>query len=677
VSPPDPVRGRDAALAYRPGKESLFPVRSRWLSAAIVVLLAAVLWATLWLVHSYEQSEKQEGLQQASLVAAATIRSRLGETELALRGLASDLRSGDDARFTTVATELLANNPALLRIELRFGSDLLAAVDAPQPRPRLGPARRAGLGFDTQIALASSRGADRFAYSRPYPVEIPGELPFAVTELAVPVERERRGTLLAIYSLARMLEYFAPEAFLAANEVTLGEVDGTTLARPASGMPGAGVYRAAVPLELAGGRSIWLRADSRTGNPKLIPNLLAGMLVAAIAGLAIIGGLLGRDMRLRARAERALREQYAFRTAMEDSLVTGLRARDREGVITYVNPAFCKMTGYRAEELVGLGPPLPYWISETADNPGQGQTRVRKPDEQPQGFETVFKRRNGEQFPVLIFDSPLIDANGEQAGWMDSIFDISDQKRIEELSRRQQEKLHQNARMALLGEVSSSLSHELNQPLAAISGYATACRNLLASGKRTDLDVALSRIYSQAERAGQVIRSVNDFVRSRKLDRAAIDLSDLMRALEPLIELQARELGVRLVWKADPGAAVLADRTMLEQVILNLTRNAIESMESTSPEARLLEIEISLQDTAVDGPTVEIAVLDRGGGVSPEASKHLFSAFFSTKEQGLGIGLSLCRSVVEQHGGQLRYCEREGGGARFSATIAAIGARTT
>jgi two-component system sensor histidine kinase DctS len=236
---------------------------------------------------------------------------------------------------------------------------------------------------------------------------------------------------------------------------------------------------------------------------------------------------------------------------------------------------------------------------------------------------------------------------------MDSIFDISDQKRIEELSRRQQEKLHQNARMALLGEVSSSLSHELNQPLAAISGYATACRNLLASGKQTDLDVALSRIYSQAERAGQVIRSVNDFVRSRKLDRAAIDLADLMRALEPLIELQARQLGVRLAWKADPGAVVMADRTMLEQVILNLTRNAIESMASTPPESRLLEIEISLLDSDGDGPMVEIAVLDRGAGVSPEASKHLFSAFFSTKEQGLGIGLSLCRSVVEQHGGQL------------------------
>ncbi|MBW6494551.1 MAG: PAS domain S-box protein [Burkholderiaceae bacterium] len=676
MSPPEPVSGRDTALAYRPGKESLFPVRSLWFVAALVVLLAAVLWSTLWLVHNYEQSEKQESLQQASLVAAATIRSRLGETELALRGLASDLRSGDDARFNSVASELLANNPALLRIELRFGSDLLAAVDAPQPRPRLGPARRAGLAFDTQIALAASRGADRLAYSRPYPVEIPGELPFAVTELAVPVERERRGTLLAVYSLSRMLDYFAPAAFLAANEVTLGEVDGSTLARPASGMPGAGVYRTTVPLELAGGRSIWLRADSRTGEPKIIPNLLAGMLVAAIAGLAVIGGLLGRDMRLRARAERALREQYAFRTAMEDSLVTGLRARDRDGVITYVNPAFCKMTGYRSEELVGLAPPLPYWTSETADSPGQAQPRARNPGDQQQGLETVFRRRNGEQFPVLIFDAPLIDANGEQAGWMDSIFDISDQKRIEELSRRQQEKLHQNARMALLGEVSSSLSHELNQPLAAISGYATACRNLLASGKQTDLDVALSRIYSQAERAGQVIRSVNDFVRSRKLDRAAIDLADLMRALEPLIELQARELGVRLAWKADPGAVVHADRTMLEQVILNLTRNAIESMASTPPESRLLEIEISLLDSGGDGPMVEIAVLDRGAGVSPEASKHLFSAFFSTKEQGLGIGLSLCRSVVEQHGGQLRYCERESGGARFSATIAAIGATT-
>ncbi len=677
MNPPELARRSTDKAPIGPWAVPTFPARSHWLTATIVVLLGALLATTLWLARENERNEKQEALQHASMAAVMSIRTRLAETEQALRGLAAELRgAGDDARFAAVATELVANNPALLRIERRAGGELIAAADAPQPRARLGAARRAGLGFDTQIALAASRGADRLAYSRPYPVQIPGELPFAVTELAVPVDGERRGTLLAIYALERILEHFAPPEFLAAHEVTLSELDGSTLARAASGVRGAGVYRATAPLELAGGRSISLRADSRAGEPRFIPNLLAAMLVAAIAALAIIGVLLSRHGHLRARTERALRDQYTFRKAMEDSLVTGLRARDRDGVITYVNPAFCAMTGYDAEELIGCRAPMPYWVKDTEVDPERSQTLFPAGDDLRQGFETVFRRKSGEHFPVLIFEAPLIDERSEQAGWMGSILDISEQKRIEELSRRQEEKLHQNARMALLGEVASSLSHELNQPLAAINGYATACRNLLETGKTADLDVALARIRTQSERAGLVIRSVNDFVRSRKLDRAEVDLAELLHALEPLIELQGRKFDVRLAWSAQPGARVLADRTLLEQVILNLTRNAVESMEHTDPEQRLLEIEVTRNTHDGEEDKVEIAVLDHGPGVAPQARAQLFSAFFSTKEQGLGIGLSLCRSVVEKHGGQLRYAERPGGGARFSATIAAIPTET-
>jgi two-component system sensor histidine kinase DctS len=174
----------------------------------------------------------------------------------------------------------------------------------------------------------------------------------------------------------------------------------------------------------------------------------------------------------------------SFRTAMENSLVTGLRARDLEGRITYVNPAFCQIVGYPAEEIVGKLPPMPYWAPEAM---AEYQTRfasVLAGKVTPQ-FETFFQRPNGERVPVLIFEAPLVDNDGKQTGWMGSILDISDRKRIEELNRQQQEKLQASARLATMGEIASMLAHELNQPLAAISSYTTGALNLIARCARS------------------------------------------------------------------------------------------------------------------------------------------------------------------------------------------------
>jgi len=445
---------------------------------------------------------------------------------------------------------------------------------------------------------------------------------------------------------------------------------------------GAGIYTASVPLELPG-MSLKLRTNSVQGSPSLVPNLLTALLIAVTLGLLASGVMLWRDSRLRARAEHELRDQHAFRKAMEDSLFTGLRARDLEGRITYVNPAFCRMTGCTAEELVGRAPPMPYWVPDLEQDGRPRLDRVRGSDAMRLGYETEFVRRGGERFPVLIFEAPLIDERGRQTGWMGSILDLSEQRRAEALARAQQEKLQANARMALLGEVASALSHELNQPLAAIASYAAAGENLLgarASAQTGDdrprpggparpesaggigaLRTALARIRDQSERAGQVIRSVQAFMQRRHVDRAPVRFDALLASIEPLIRLQARRSACTLTWRADPGAVVLGDRTMLEQVILNLTRNAFEAMEQSQAAARVLEVDA--RRDAHGSVTVEVR--DRGPGVAPEVEPQLFSAFVTTKADGLGIGLSLCRSVIEALGGRLRYLSREGGGAVF------------
>lgn len=664
--------------------------RTRLLAALVALLAAGMVAATVVLAVHYERNEKAEALKRATAAAVADIRARLRETEQSLGLLAAEMRkAGDDGRFDRVAAELLAANAALLRIELRAADGALVAdADGPAPRPRLDRDERSRLGFEATLALRSALEFDRLVYSRTYYVRLSEITGFEVADLVVPTTPDDGRALVAVYSMPKLLDGL-PSTLLQAHQVYLTEPDGTFVARSSAGLHGAGVYTASAPLDLPG-MSLQLRTNSVLGSPKLIPNLLTGLLIVVTLALAFSGLLLWRDWRLRARAERALRTQHAFRKAMEDSLVTGLRARDLNGQITYVNPAFCRMTGYDASELIGCAPPMPYWAPEQLDLEGRRLELARDPATTRLGYETEFIRRGGERFPVLIFEAPLIDEHGRQSGWMGSILDLSEQKRVEDLNRRQQEKLQSNARMALLGEVASALSHELNQPLAAITSYATACENLLQAPAPPGAPVvqaALSRIRAQSERAGQVIRSVQDFMRRRRVDTEPIAVADLLRSVEPLIQLQAKKVGGKLYWRAEDSAVVLGDRTMLEQVLLNLTRNAFEAMEETPRGQRILEISAtgpsagcdagpgagaSARPTAGHDPaTVSVEVRDRGKGVPPALEPQLFSPFFTTKPDGLGIGLSLCRTVIEAHAGKLRYLQRDGGGAVFQFELPA------
>jgi two-component system, LuxR family, sensor histidine kinase DctS len=258
---------------------------------------------------------------------------------------------------------------------------------------------------------------------------------------------------------------------------------------------------------------------------------------------------------------------------------------------------------------------------------------------------------------------------------MSAVLDISEQRRVEELSRASQERLQATARLATVGEMASLLSHELNQPLAAIASYANGSLNLLQHSATPpgELQMAMKRIAEQADRAGRVIKSVHDFVRRRDQAREAIAPEVLVEAVLPLMSLQARKLGVRVEIRVPPGLPkVLCDRTMVEQVLLNLARNAMQAMDEAHVPLPALVVQArSTSATEAGKRWIEFSVADCGPGIPEEVKEQLFTPFFTTKAEGMGLGLSLCRTVVEQHGGQLLFEPVQPQGTIFRFTLPA------
>ncbi|MFY8178700.1 MAG: sensor histidine kinase, partial [Limnohabitans sp.] len=232
------------------------------------------------------------------------------------------------------------------------------------------------------------------------------------------------------------------------------------------------------------------------------------------------------------------------------------------------------------------------------------------------------------------------------------------------------------ARLATVGEMASLLSHELNQPLAAISSYATGSLNLLQEGAvpnpelADSLTSAVQRIAQQAERAGKVIKSVHDFVRRRDQSREAVSPRTLLDNVMPLVSLQARKLDVQVVVQCPDGLpTVWCDRTMVEQVLLNLARNGMQAMADEHTSHKTLTLTVRVAASNQVSRWLEFCVADVGAGIAPDVAQQLFTPFFTTKVEGMGLGLSLCRTVVEQHGGYLGHAPNVPRGTVFSFTL--------
>ena len=665
------VRARlDEVLPWGSGRRSLW--------AALIALVLAVLVTLVWLAGRYEASQVQAELERDATDAVNDLRGGFSRHVQSLQALQAAHLTPDS--WQPEASTLLRNNRDWVRIEWRDKNNQLQSfADSPFRTPAF---ERIGRAEVVNEALQTCQRAKRFngpAYSSTYFLPQSNGLGFEVMELCLPVTQigELVGYTVVTFSLQEVLNERLVASFGRRNELSFIEPDGTRLAIAGTQRRERRIFTTQQLLDLPG-NTLLLRMDGRRGEPDLFPNVLTALVTGMSIALITVMILLAKDSRRRLKAERDLADALAFRKAMEDSLVTGLRARDLKGHITYVNPAFCQMVGWEAEALIGKNAPMPYWPPEMVDEYQQRQA-IRLAGNAPprEGFESVFMRQDGTRFPVLIIEAPLISVQGEQTGWMGAVIDISEQRRIEELSRASQERLQATARLATVGEMASLLSHELNQPLAAIASYANGSLNLLKDPQAepqtlSDVHMALRRIAEQAGRAGRVINSVHDFVRRREQAREAVAPQALLEAIAPLVNLQARKLQVRVHTRVEPRLpAVWCDRTMVEQVLLNLARNGMQAMDRPDIEDRVLILHARPAASKAENAWVEFAVTDVGTGIEPDVEVQLFNPFFTTKAEGMGLGLSLCRTVVEQHGGHLLFEAHAPKGTVFRFTLPA------
>lgn len=658
----------------------------RWsLWSLLVALVAAVLVTLVWLAGRYEASMVQNQLERDTADAVTDIRAGLARNLQNLQALQIGVAAA--GQWQAQAQQLLREHRELVRIEWRAPNLMLRSqVESPFLSQQAMPSQRADSHSDTALACAKTRRLNGPVYSSSYFLPYGQGLGAEVIELCLPLVAGGKdaGYLVASYHLQSVLAELMGHSLARRQEVSFTEADGTRLAMVGTARRGGRAFTAQQLLDLPG-NTLVLRMDRWHTPPSVFPNVLTALVTAMSIALITVLVVLVHDNRRRLRAESNLADALAFRKAMEDSLITGLRARDLQGRITYVNPAFCQMVGFEAHELLGQSVSAPYWPPELVEEYRQRYAKHLAGQIPPrEGVESVFMHKDGRRFPVLIIEAPLINAVGKHTGWMSAFLDISEQKRVEEISRTSQERLQATARLATVGEMASLLSHELNQPLAAIASYANGSLNLLqaiqteasavlppqANTDLQDVHIAMQRIAQQAERAGRIIKSVHDFVRRRDQSRESVAAKTLIDAVLPLMQLQARKLGVRVQVEVEPQLPPLwCDCTMVEQVLLNLTRNAMQAMDAPDIDARVLLVQVQRAPDRAGSRWLAFAVADIGVGLSDEAAQRLFTPFFTTRPEGMGLGLSLCRTVVEQHGGALAFAHNQPRGTVFTFTL--------
>lgn len=500
------------------------------------------------------------------------------------------------------------------------------------------------------------------------------------------------------------------------------------------------------------------------------------------------------DVTQRKNRELDLAAERAFQKVIENSIITAIRVVDLDGNTIYVNPAFCRMTGYAEEDLLGKGAPFPYWHTNDYASNRTVFERMLLGDLSDSGIERQFVRSDGNicyaklymspvvkeghvtgwmtmflditerkraqeaieaaygQFmrvfdsldmavsvcvesddnkPELLFankyyerifgdtadghmrliknmgdsyahtlpivriekDHPIMSASREtppvggviycepKKRWFDvriryirwidnrvvqllSATDITDQKIAEEMHARQQETLQFNSRLISMGEMASSVAHEINQPLTAIANYAKGCIARVQARVITehDLIAALEKVSYQAERAGKIIRRIREFVQKSEPNREMISITSAIENAIGFAELAAKKKGIRIDRDIQPMPMVLADNILIEQVIFNLLKNAIEAMDGA-------QIPCIRMETRINGGYIEVRIIDHGYGISQEDKEQIYTAFYTTKAEGMGMGLNICRSIIEVHGGRI-WCESNPhGGTIFTFTL--------
>ena len=618
-------------------------------------------------------------------------------------------------------------------------------------------------------------------------------------QLHIPLTFRARfaGVLLAEYSVDGLFRYGVPAEVSARYAVSLRDANGALLAGTNIPIRTAAVMRLPwaspaieyeVPVSPVG-NGLLIRAQAyRTSLGVIGSGLfwLVGVLSVMTAWMLIANW---RHTRRRMQAQQDLVSETNFRRAMENSMLTGMRALDMQGRITYVNPGFCQMTGWSEAELVGRTAPFPYWPEEDRET-----LNARLEDELagrtvPGGIQVRIKRRDGSQFDARLYVSPLIDARGTQTGWMTSMTDITEPNRIreqlsasyerfttvlealdasisvaplgsdellfanklyrlwfgvqtgghlqlvaqagvpmtppsdesldtvdafvglptdtlpdaetesaeiylseldkwlevrtrylswvdgrlaqmviatditarryaEEQAAAQTERAQNASRLITMGEMASSVAHELNQPLTAINNYCNGMVSRIKAHQISEEDLlgALEKTAKQAHRAGQIIQRIRSFVKRSEPNRSISVVSEMVEEAVELVDIELRRRNVRLRhYVAARLPVLMVDPILLEQVLVNLLKNAAESIDAAQRPTARRSVDLRVVPKQVDDKhVVEFSVVDTGQGLAPEVMERLYEAFHSTKSDGMGIGLSLCRSIVESHQGRIK-----------------------
>ncbi len=528
-------------------------------------------------------------------------------------------------------------------------------------------------------------------------------------------------------------------------------------------------------------------------------NLTFRMLIGVVLGLSafVIWSLWSvlKQMQVRQEAEANLRTETNFRSAMENSTPVGIRAHDMEKRITYVNRAFCEMTGWSAKELIGLKPPFPFWPEGRKDELTEKMNRaleLNNGSTMKGGIEGSVLRRDGSQIQTRTFIAPLISEKGDQTGWVTSLIDISEPRKIREelvasqerfvtvlegldaavsvasietgallfanrfyrerfgdtpeghlnlaggeiayntmqtlaeessdktpgippsslyqeseseevqlqdngskwyevrrrfipwvdghlaqlliatditlrkeaddLNRQQEERMQFTSRLTTMGEMASSLAHELNQPLAAISNYCMGVAKRLKAQVdpeiNKDILPALEKASAQALRAGTIIQRIRGFVKRSEPQRKSCSIGDIINDAVGLMEIEAHRQRLSISSHVDENIPnVDLDPVLILQVLVNLLKNSLDSLRDVYPlssrwSAPPVKIAADL-DTSTFPAMLRIRVTDAGAGIAESVTQRMFEPFFSTKVEGMGMGLNICRSIIESHHGRL------------------------
>ena len=473
-------------------------------------------------------------------------------------------------------------------------------------------------------------------------------LPYGLAPTTVALALAARALLEPVVHGDTVFLYFVPAVMISA------------------GIGGLGPGLLATALAIAA--AFFLLSNPLTLSSAAIGNALVFAIIGG--GMSYVGQLLYRSRRrTRLMTHDALAREAHLQSIL-DTVPEAMIVIEERGTMQSFSSAAERLFGYGASEVIGQNVkilmPAPY--RENHDSYLERYMTTGERRIIGIGRVVVAQRKDGSTLPIELAVGEM--KSGNRRFFTGFIRDLTERQEVEARLQELQSELVHISRLTALGEMASALAHELNQPLSAIANYMKGSRRLLRD--RTDeqsllIRVAMDKAAEQSLRAGEIIRRLRDFVARGETERRIESLKKLLEEASALALVGTRDRGVRVVYRFDPGLdLVLVDKVQIQQVILNLVRNAIESMEQSDRRELTIATERDPDGMAA------VKVSDTGTGISPDVASQLFQPFITTKPHGLGVGLSISRTIVESHGGRITVGPNPQGGTIFRFTVRAV-----